>query len=35
MGGNADMPSFVLYLIGYVILSAGILFAASILGVSA
>ncbi len=28
------MPSFVLYLLGFVILSAGILFGASILGVS-
>lgn len=28
------MPSFVLYLLGFVILSAGILFAANILGVS-
>ena len=27
------MPSFVLYLLGFVILSAGVLFAASILGV--
>ncbi len=28
------MPSFVLYLLGFVILSAGVLFAASMLGVS-
>ena len=28
------MPSFVLYLVGFVILSAGVLFAANILGVS-
>ena len=28
------MPSFVLYLLGFVILSAGILFGANILGVS-
>lgn len=28
------MPSFVLYLLGFVILAAGILFGASILGVS-
>ena len=31
---NSVMPSFVLYLLGFVILSGGILFAASILGVS-
>ncbi|MDP3494005.1 MAG: hypothetical protein Q8R82_12900 [Hyphomonadaceae bacterium] len=28
------MPSFVIYLLGFVILSAGVLFGASILGVS-
>jgi hypothetical protein len=31
---NRTMPSFVLYLLGFVILSGGILFGASILGVS-